>query len=62
MTSMQPLAAGGHGPRLPKAVAVALAAGYVAGYTAAFGVVDMRQAIAGAASGVAAWLVWQRRR
>ncbi|WP_409055859.1 hypothetical protein [Streptomyces sp. SYP-A7185] len=59
MLSMQPVAAEGDGPRSPKIVLVALATGYVAGYTAAFGIDGTANAAVQAVVGAAAWLLWR---
>ncbi|MDJ1136859.1 hypothetical protein [Streptomyces iconiensis] len=48
-------------PRQPKVIVTALAAGYVAGYTAAFGVGEPRTAVAQGVVGAVAWLLWARR-
>lgn len=57
MTSMQSAASAGDGPRLPNVLVVALATGYVAGYSAAFGGTDTKSLVAQLVLATAAWLL-----
>ncbi|GGN51617.1 hypothetical protein GCM10012285_41910 [Streptomyces kronopolitis] len=56
MTSMPPVASAGDGPRLPNALIVALATGYVAGYSAAFNGNDTKNLVIQLAVATTAWL------
>ncbi|GGP36840.1 hypothetical protein [Streptomyces abikoensis] len=62
MTSMPSVAHAGDGPRLPNVLIVAMATGYVAGYTAAFNGNDTKSLIVQLAVPTVAWLLKARRR